>query len=73
MSDGDVQTNTEMVKTAAPKPRVSHFNPTAVVPMEETRGESLLGKGLKRLVEVDCRNLANFGKFEDVSRIGNCF
>ena len=32
VSEGDVQT--EMVKTA-PKPRVSHFNPSAVVPMEE--------------------------------------
>ena len=57
MSEGDVQT--EMVKTA-PKPRVSHFNPSAVVPMEETKGE---------LVEVDWRNLANFREFEDVSRI----
>lgn len=37
MSEGDVQT--EMVKTA-PKPRVSHFNPSAVVPMEETKSES---------------------------------
>lgn len=33
VSEGDVQT--EMVKTVAPKPRVSHFNPSAVVPMEE--------------------------------------